>query len=111
MTEVVHASAGTLVCCGKDMLLMTDDVKAEISTEKHIPIMTKEGNTVTVKVWSVPHPMTPEHYIQFIEVITANKVYRKELTPTDAPEATFEITEDIVTVREYCNLHGLRKNA
>jgi len=111
MTEVVHAGVGTLVCCGKDMLLMSDEAKPEISTEKHIPIVERDGNKVTVKVGSVPHPMTPEHYIQFIEVITANKVYRKELTPTDTPEATFEITEEIITVREYCNLHGLRKNA
>lgn len=111
MTEVVHASGGTMVCCDKEMLLMADDIKPEISTEKHIPIVTKEGNMVSVKVWSVTHPMTPEHYIERIEVMTSDKVYRKQLTPTDAPEATFEITEEIVAARAYCNLHGLRKNA
>jgi len=110
MTEVIHTGVGTIVCCGKEMTLMTDEVKPEISAEKHIPVVSKEGNTVTVKVGSVPHPMTPEHYIQWIEVITENKIYRKQLTPNDAPEATFEITEDIATVREYCNLHSLRKN-
>lgn len=50
MTEVVHAGGGTLVCCGKDMLLMADDVKPEISTEKHTPIVERDGNTVTVTV-------------------------------------------------------------
>ncbi len=49
--------------------------------------------------------MTPEHQIQWIEVITAQKIYRKHLEATDAPEAEFEITEEIITVREYCNLH------
>jgi superoxide reductase len=55
--------------------------------------------------------MTAEHYIEWIEVMTAEKTYRQQLHPEQAPEATFEITEDIVTVRAYCNLHGLRKNA
>jgi superoxide reductase len=50
MTEVVHSGAGTLVCCGKNMELLNDDVKPEISTEKHIPVVTKNGNTVKVVV-------------------------------------------------------------
>lgn len=50
MTEVVHASTGTLVCCGKEMILMTDEVKPEISTEKHIPVIERTGNHVKVKV-------------------------------------------------------------
>ncbi len=108
MTEMVHTGAGTLVCCGEDMQLIADDAKPE-GTEKHIPIVEQEGNKVTVKVWSVAHPMTPEHYIERIEVITTEKVYRKYLKPTDAPEAEFEIEGEIVKVREYCNLHGLRK--
>lgn len=109
MTEVLHPGAGTLVCCGKDMIHMTDEVKPEISGEKHIPIVEIEGTKVTVKVGSIAHPMTPEHYIERIEVITENKVYKKFLDPTGKPEATFEIEEKIVAVREYCNLHGLRK--
>ena len=110
MTEVIHTGVGTLVCCGKDMELMTDEVKPEISGEKHIPVVEIDGNKVTVKVGSVPHPMLAEHHIEWIEVITENKVYRKFLDPTiDQPEAVFEIEGKIVTVREYCNLHGLRK--
>jgi len=111
MTEVVHASVGTLVCCGKEMILMTDEVKTEFATEKHIPIVEKNGNTVTVKVGSVPHPMTPEHYIEWIEIVCKDAIHRVSLTPTNAPEATFEISEEIITVRAYCNLHGLRRNA
>ena len=90
------------------MHLMSDAAKPE-GTEKHMPVVEKDGDKVTVKVWSVPHPMTPEHQIEWIEVITAKKIYRKYLEATDTPAAEFEIAEEILTVREYCNLHGLRK--
>ncbi len=53
--------------------------------------------------------MIEEHYIQWIEVITEDRVYRKNLNPGDAPEAIFKIDGEIVAVREYCNLHGLWK--
>jgi len=47
--------------------------------------------------------------VQWIEVVTPTKVLRKNLTPQDKPEATFEVDEEILAVREYCNLHGLWK--
>jgi len=109
MTEVIHTGAGTLVCCGKDMILMTDEVKAEISWEKHIPVIEIEGTKVTIKVGAIEHPMTPEHYIEWIEVITENRTYKKFLTPDDKPIAIFDIDAKIIGARGYCNLHGLRK--
>jgi superoxide reductase len=57
----------------------------------------------------VEHPMIDTHYIEFIEVITENKVYKKYLKPGEKPEAFFNIEEEILAVREYCNLHGLWK--
>ncbi len=109
MTEVIHTGAGTLVCCGKDMLLMTDEVKPEISGEKHIPVVEIDGTKVTIKVGAIEHPMTPEHYIEWIEVITEHRTYKKFLTPDDKPIAIFYIDAKIIAIREYCNLHGLRK--
>ena len=53
--------------------------------------------------------MTEEHHIERIEVICKDAIHRISLTPTDTPEAEFEIEEEILTVREYCNLHGLWK--
>lgn len=108
ITEVIYTGVGTLVCCGQDMQLMSDESKPE-GTEKHIPIVKQKGNKVKVKVGSIPHPMTEEHQIERIEVITSDKVYRRYLKPTDAPEAEFEIEGKIIKVREYCNLHGLWK--
>jgi superoxide reductase len=81
----------------------------DAAKEKHIPVVEKVEGGVTVTVGSVEHPMTEEHYIMWIEVITDTKTYRKDLKPGDKPVAFFEIDEDIRTVREYCNLHGLWK--
>jgi superoxide reductase len=53
--------------------------------------------------------MTPEHYIEWIELIADGKSYRQFLAPGQAPEAVFCVKADKVTAREYCNLHGLWK--
>lgn len=106
IVEVLHGGAGTLVCCGQPMKLMQENT-VDASKEKHVPVYEKSGNKVTVKVGSVPHPMEEKHYIEWIQVLTSQKSYRKFLKPGEQPEATFEIDEDIVKVREYCNLHLL----
>jgi len=108
IVEVVHAGGGELVCCGQPMKLLQENT-TDAAQEKHVPVIEKSGNKVTVKVGSVAHPMVEEHYIEFIEVIADGKVYRKFLKPGEAPEATFEITANKLIAREYCNLHGLWK--
>ena len=89
------------------------ELKANTSdgaTEKHVPIIKKDGNKVTVEVGSVPHPMLPEHYIQWIYIETKNGGQRKALEPGMEPKATFTLIDDeIVAAYEYCNLHGLWK--
>ncbi|HCA41561.1 MAG TPA: desulfoferrodoxin [Aminobacterium sp.] len=103
VVEVLHAGAGQLVCCNQPMKLLEEQT-ADASTEKHVPVI--EGSKV--KVGSVPHPMKPEHYIEWIEVISGDKIYRQFLNPGDAPETEFhEITPELS--REYCNIHGLWK--
>jgi len=53
--------------------------------------------------------MEAEHYIEWIEVIADNQVYRKHLKAGDKPEAEFCILAKNVKARAYCNLHGLWK--
>jgi superoxide reductase len=55
--------------------------------------------------------MTPEHYIQWIELTSEDDTFvqRKMLTPDSAPEAIFKTDAGKVVAREYCNLHGLWK--
>src|SRR3990172_10544097 len=70
--------------------------------------------SVKVKVGKVPHVMTPEHQVVFIELYYGNKpIGKKFLKPGDAPEATFEVMAakpDKLVANEFCNLHGLWTN-
>lgn len=83
----------------------------DAANEKHVPVIETEGQKVIVKVGSVPHPMTEEHLVGFIVLHTDKRVLRVDLTPSDAPEATFvlEDGEKAIAAYEYCNLHGLWK--
>jgi superoxide reductase len=105
IVEVFQAGPGELVCCGAAMVLLSENT-VDAATEKHVPVIEKTASGVTVKVGSVAHPMEEKHFIQWIEIIADNKVYRQELKPGDKPEATFAISADKVVAREYCNLHG-----
>jgi superoxide reductase len=110
MVEVVHAGGGELVCCGQPMVALQEQT-ADSSTEKHVPVVEREGSGYRVKVGSVPHPMTEEHYIEWIEIMFNDKVGRRFLEPGAPAEAFFDgIEADEVTAREYCNVHGLWKS-
>ena len=108
IVEVVHESAGILVCCGQPMTLQVENT-VDAAKEKHVPVVEEVEGGVLVKVGAIEHPMLDAHYIEWIEVQTENKVYRKFLKPGDKPEALFMLEEKVLTVREYCNLHGLWK--
>ena len=77
--------------------------------EKHVPQVVVDGATVHVKVGEVAHPMTPEHLIAFIVLVTEKGYQIAPLTAQDAPEATFALAAGDAPVKayEYCNLHGL----
>ena len=109
VVEKVTDKGIPVVCCGKPM----EELKAnttDASQEKHVPVVTVDGNKVKVTVGSVAHPMEAEHYIEWIYVQTENGGLRKTLNPGDAPEAEFCLDGDkAVAVYAYCNLHGLWK--
>ena len=83
----------------------------DAALEKHVPVFTVEGNTVHVTVGSVPHPMLPEHYIEWVSLQTKAGNQRKALKPGEEPKVTFAITEgdEVEAVYAYCNLHSLWK--
>jgi len=84
----------------------------DAAVEKHVPVVEKIEGGYKVKIGSAPHPMTNEHYIQWIELTSDDDMFvqRQMLTPDSAPEATFKTDAAKVVAREYCNLHGLWKN-
>jgi len=106
IVEVLHEGVGELVCCNQPMKLMTPKI-ADEGKEKHVPVIEKTDKEVLVKVGSVPHPMEEKHYIEWVAIDTDRGVFRKFLNPKEQPEAEFEIREDILGAREYCNVHGL----
>ena len=110
IVAAVKESGVPVVCCGEKMSELVP-CSTDAATEKHVPVVTKEGNIVTVSVGSVTHPMTPEHYIEWISISTKNGNQRHVLTPTDEPKATFALLDgdEVLAAYAYCNLHGLWK--
>jgi len=108
IVEVLHEGQGELVCCGEPMKLFVENT-VDAAREKHVPVIERSASGFTVKVGSVAHPMEEKHYIEWIEVIADGEAYREFLKPGGTPEATFNISAQNITAREYCNLHGLWK--
>ena len=104
----VHDSGVRVVCCGEEMKPLVPNT-SDGAGEKHVPVITQEGNIVTVSVGSVAHPMLEAHFIQWIILETTAGRQRKELKPGEKPVAVFSLTDgdEVVAAYEYCNLHGL----
>jgi superoxide reductase len=91
------------------MILMTENT-TDAAVEKHVPTLEKKAEGWQVNVGSVDHPMTDAHFMEWIELMVGDIVYRQCLKPGDKPAAFFPITADKVSGRAYCNLHGLWKS-
>lgn len=107
--EVVHGGDGDLVCCGEGMKLF-EEKTADQGKEKHVPVIEEMGNSIHVKVGSIPHPMEEKHFIEWIEIIDQDKSYRHYLNPGEQPETVFKHLNRGVIAREYCSVHGLWKS-
>ncbi len=110
LVGMVHNSGVPMVCCGENMTALTANT-VDAAKEKHVPVISVSGTTVTVKIGAVEHPMTAEHWIQWVYLETAKGGQRKCLNPGEKPEVTFSLTADdkVIAAYEYCNLHGLWK--
>lgn len=103
---VIEDAGVELICCGEPMKQLVANT-TDASTEKHVPVIVRDGDYIVVKVGSVDHPMVPEHFIEWISVAQENRTQRVTLKPGEKPEAKFCVGDGKVTVYEYCNLHGL----
>lgn len=108
--EYVNESGMPVVCCGQKMTELVPGT-SDGAQEKHVPVVTVDGDKVIVKIGAVEHPMVEEHYIQWIAIETTKGSQRVKLDYTDKPRAEFRLTagEEFVAAYEYCNLHGLWK--
>jgi superoxide reductase len=94
-------------CCGHALTRMMEN-RSDGAGEKHVPVAAPNGDLLKVSVGAAAHPMLEAHFIQWIEVVDGDMVYRKYLKPGDAPEAVFPVKcRSGIILREYCNLHGL----
>lgn len=109
IVEILHGGKGQLVCCNKPMKLLEENT-VDAALEKHVPVVEKTEKGVKVKVGSAAHPMEEKHYIEWVEIISGDKICRKWLKPGEVPEADFVTDSGEVVAREYCNLHGLWKS-
>lgn len=108
---IVKETGVPIVCCGKPMQELIAGT-TDASIEKHVPVVTINKNLVCVTVGTIEHPMSPEHYIEWISLQTNKGNQRKLLKPGEKPCACFYISENEVveTAYAYCNLHSLWKS-
>ena len=108
--EKIEDHGVPVICCGEPM----KEFKAgetDGAMEKHVPVVKAEGDVIRACVGEVTHPMTEEHHLAFIWLVTDKAVHRAVLDHTGAPEAVFRLAEGekAEAVYEFCNLHGLWK--
>lgn len=108
MVAMVKDNGVAIICCGQKMNELVPGT-TDASTEKHVPVYKVEGGKVSVTVGAVEHPMTEEHYIEWVSLQTKFGNQRKALTPGSKPEVCFSICEgdEVEAVYAYCNLHSL----
>jgi len=107
---LINNAGVPLVCCGEEMAELIPNT-TDAAVEKHVPVITKKGNAVTIDIGAVPHPMTDAHFITWVYIQTEKGGQRKILNPNDKPSVTFILTDDdtFEIAYAYCNLHGLWK--
>lgn len=116
IVQILNPGNGELVCCGQAMEHLIPQYKENEVGEKHVPQVIAAWDGCNSGICNErkfvvldKHPMSKEHYIQFIEVCSASasEVRIKFFNPEEKPE--YEVTEihGDIKVKEYCNIHGL----
>jgi len=109
MVGLIDDKGVPLVCCGENMTELVPNT-VDASAEKHLPVVTVSGDSISVQIGSAPHPMEGAHHISFAYVETEGGGQRKCLKVGEAPKVTFSFLDDKpLAVYAYCNLHGLWK--
>ena len=109
VTRACECDDNLPVCCGVPMTLQREN-QQDAAVEKHVPVVECCEDGILVRVGEVPHPMTEEHYIEWIEVINGSYVNRCYLKPGDLPQAAFYVPySPKLIIRASCNIHGLWK--
>lgn len=110
LISMIRDNGVSVYCCGEKMQEIQPGT-TEGAGEKHIPVYAVDGNTVTVRVGAIDHPMNEEHYIQWICLETKLGVQYRELSPGDKPAACFCLCDgdEMEAAYAFCNQHSLWK--
>ena len=109
IVEMIYDSGVNPHCCGQKMTKLEAGT-VEASREKHIPVVSVNGNEIKVAVGSVEHPMAEEHSILWVYLETDKGAHRIDLEVGKEPRAVFALKDEKpIAVYAYCNLHGLWK--
>ena len=108
IVAVIRNRGGQIYCCGEEMQELIPGT-TEASGEKHIPVYEVKGSTVHVTVGEAEHPMTAEHYIEWICMETEHGIQYAHLKPSDKPKAKFSVCDgdEVRAVYAFCNQHNL----
>jgi superoxide reductase len=115
VVEICEGGAGEPVCCGRPMTLQSERTAEDGGP--HAAMHRLEGlraeRRLRVSVGGGEHPMDVRHAIQWVELLAGGRVDRRALAPGDSPECEFELSgpelQQTLTVRAFCNKHGLWK--
>ncbi|MEG2311044.1 MAG: desulfoferrodoxin family protein [Clostridia bacterium] len=104
----VFGDSNVNLCCNTKLEKIIPNSQ-DASLQKHIPVISIQGNDILVEVGAIQHPMSDNQHISTIYVVTDdNCVFRKELKTSDIAKFTCNICDaNKVDVYAYCNLHGL----
>lgn len=106
VAEICMEGAGKLVCCGEEMELLNHNIAN--ADNAHYAIVEKISE-IEKKI-TFNHPMTQEHFIEFVEIISKDKrfVKRKYFNFDDELELTFKCDcKNGYDVRLLCNRDGV----
>lgn len=85
---LIKSGCGTLECCGQTMTKLVAN-STDAAKEKHVPVVIQDGRKLKVSVGSIAHPMTADHFIEWIAFVTNGKVEMTYLKPGKEPKAEF----------------------
>ena len=111
LVSMIRDKGVPIMCCGERMHRIEPGT-TEASGEKHVPVCETDGDTVHVTVGSVEHPMTREHYIEWICLESEHGIQYAYLSPEDEPRAKFALCDgdEVRAVYAFCNQHDLWRN-
>lgn len=92
-----------LYCCGEKMTELVPGV-SDGAVEKHVPVLTREGDQVTIAVGETLHPMEESHSIQIIAAVRGDTATVRLPKPGDEPTLRL-CAQGAVTAYAYCDLH------